>query len=151
MTRLRKHILVALLAPALAGTVEAMPVTFDEPCVIKTIVTRVKTKVASASPIIAWVTVRSGRPLREDAPQCTEETVVMDIFPELDEFDPGATYSLLEFEPEPVRWSRFHWWRWGGGGPRREHEVPHVDVSEPSALFVLGGALLLVLGWRRNT
>lgn len=148
-------------------TAQATPILLeDEPCEVKTLITRKaapRASPAKPSPIIAWVTVRSGRPSSPET-TCTDETLVWDLpDPSLVEFEPEAGYSFLELpEDEPREWTPIEWepyWpRWvfdiprvivirtppssyplppGGDGYR-----PPTNVPEPGGLALMGLGLL---------
>lgn len=141
----------------LASAAHAVPVELTDPCVEKTLVVRKARNASPAkpSPILAWVTVRSGGPLRPDAPRCTDETILLDSpEPEFIGYEPSADYSLIDW-PEivesgdaywmPVR----HWTPSPAGRPVARSAAPIItppaSVPEPStvALMLIGACGLL--------
>lgn len=122
-----------------------------EPCEEKVLVTRTASPV-KPSPILAWVTVRSGRP----GITCTDETLVFDVpEPEIVSFDPEASYSLvtMPIEPEPSDWPTY--WsspQLGGRLPSRGSVRPPASVPEPGSLGLLSAGLLaLVFALRKRS
>lgn len=84
-----------------------------EPCEdTRTLVTRGKVSPAKPSPILAWVTVRSGRPKASDE-LCTDETVYFDLpDPVLTTWEPEALPPELVVQDEPVEdvWPPLMYW-----------------------------------------
>lgn len=113
------YIVLAVLACCIlrCSNAGATPILLDEPCQTKTLITRKPAmSPGKPSPIIAWVTVRSGKPKASDK-ECTDETVIFDlpepeifgIVPEL-EMPYEPEYEEPE-EDEPTWWfPRYYFW-----------------------------------------
>lgn len=151
-----------------ASPAVAVPI-FAEPCEVKTLVTRKASPVAGKeSPILAWVTVRSGRPHAPDK-TCTDETIAFDVAePSMLDFEPYADYSALELtEEEPEAWSpppsRVEWWpyweaqyvimRHPPQSPPTGHRPPPRSVPEPGtgALFAIAACVALLARRRKRS
>lgn len=156
-----RTLIVIFILCAIVDDADATPI-FEEPCEAKTLVTRkASASPAKPSPIIAWVTVRSGRPSASDV-TCTDESIVWDFpEPELVGFEPSTWYDPLPPEEElpPFVWENHwprQWWPWwgipqvfirqppsyplppGGDGYR----PPPANVPEPGSLGLLGAGLI---------
>lgn len=150
-----------------------------DPCVAeKTIVTRKaapKQSNAKPSPIIAWVTVRSGGPVNKDAPRCLDQEVVFDLpEPEFLSYDVTSEFTPLVYE-EPIEpiyaepsyrwpsWPPFYYWPTprvrlppsyspppSSDPPTDEPPPPPVAVPEPATSWLLLIGLLFAFALRRH-
>lgn len=135
----------------IASVAHAVPIELTDPCVEKTLVVRKRNaSPAKPSPILAWVTVRSGGPLRPDASRCTDDTLVLDaVEPEFIDYEPSAEYSLIDWpeivEPGNAYWMPTWYWTPSLAGRSITHGAPPI-ITSPTSVPEPGTMALMLVG-----